>query len=50
MRLFELEKLYFYAGFILYPNYGVNKPVEAVHTPLITLSTAHKILKRIDSK
>ena len=51
-RLFEVEKLYFYAGYILYPNpnYGVTKPVEAVHMPLISLSTANKILKRLNSK
>jgi site-specific DNA recombinase len=51
-RLFEVEKLYFYAGYILYPNpnYGVTKPVEAVHMPLITLSTANKILKRLKQK
>ncbi len=51
-RLFAVEKLYFYAGFILYPNpnYGVTKPVEAVHMPLISLSTANKILKRLNNK
>jgi hypothetical protein len=50
--LFEIEKLYFYAGFILYPNpnYGITKPVEAIHVPLISLSTAHKILKRLNLK
>ena len=51
-RLFAVEKLYFYAGYILYPNpnYGVTKPVEAVHMPLINLSTANKILKRLNQK
>lgn len=51
-RLFELEKLYFYAWYILYPNqnYGITKPIEAKHVPLITLQTAHKILKRIGYK
>jgi hypothetical protein len=51
-RLFEVEKLYFYAGYILYPNpnYGITKPVEAVHSPLISLSTVNKILKRLKYK
>ncbi len=48
-RLLEIEKLYFYAGYILYPNpnYGITQPVEAVHESLITLSTVHKIYKRM---
>lgn len=51
-RLFEVEKLHFYAGYILYPNpnYWVMKPVEAVHMPLINLSTVNKILKRLNHK
>ncbi len=51
-RLFEVEKLYFYAGFILYPNpnYGITKPVDAVHMPLINLSTVNKILRRLKHK
>ncbi len=51
-RLFEVEKLYFYAWYILYPNpnYGIIKPVDAVHMPLISLSTAKKILKRLKNK
>jgi len=48
--MFEIERLYFYAGWILYPNYGVTDPVEAIHTPLISLSTVHKILKRLNIK
>jgi len=49
-RMFNIEKLYFYAGFILYPRYDITKPIEAVHQPIITLSTAHKIIKRIGAK
>lgn len=49
-RMFEIERLYFYAGRILYPNYWVTDPVEAIHTPLISLSTVHKILKRLNIK
>jgi len=49
-RIFEVEKLYFYAGYIIKPSHGIIKPIEAVHQPLITISTLHKIFKRIDSK
>ncbi len=49
-RIFSIEKLYFYAGFIIYPKWDIIEPIEAVHQPLISLSTAHKILKRVDAK
>ncbi len=49
-RLFAVEKLYFYAGFILYPSRGITKPIEGQHPPLITISTANKILKRLWQK
>lgn len=49
-RLFEIEKLYFYAGFIIYPNRGITKPIEWQHQPLISLSIANKILNRLWGK
>ena len=51
-RLFEYEKLYFYAWYIFYPNpdYWINSPVIAMHEPLITLSTMAKILDRLKEK
>jgi hypothetical protein len=51
-RMLTIEKLYCYAGYIFYPNptYGIMKPIQAIHQPLISLSIMQKILNRIDKK
>lgn len=51
-RILQIEKLYFYAGYIFYPNpiYGITKPVQAIHQPLISLSTMKKIIQRTQQK
>ena len=51
-KLLTIEKLYFYSGFIFYPNepYEITTPVEAIHEPIINLSTMWKILDRIKFK
>jgi hypothetical protein len=51
-RLLEVEKLYCYAGYIFYPSptYGIMKPIQAIHQPLISLSIMYRILQRIDKK
>lgn len=51
-RILEIERLYFYAGYIFYPNenYQIIEPIQAIHPPLVSLSIIHKIIKRIDKK
>ena len=49
-RMFEIEKLYFYAGFVIKPSHGITKPIDWKHPSLISLATVRKILKRIDAK
>lgn len=49
-RLFEIEKLMFYTGHVLYPDYDVNEPILWKREPLISISTAHKILDRLERK
>ena len=51
-RLLTIEKLYFYAGYIFYPNdpYNIIEPIEWTHKPLITLSLMWKILNRLKIK
>ena len=41
------RKLYVYAGYITYPEMGVNEPVKARHEPIISLDTLHKIMLRL---
>ena len=51
-RLFTIEKLYFYAGYIFYPSepYEILEPIEWAYEPLINLSTMWKILDRMKFK
>ena len=49
-RLFEIEKLMFYTGHVIYPAYDVIEPIKGHREPLISISTAHKILDRLDKK
>ena len=49
-RIFDYEKLYFYAWFIFCPKYDVLEPVLALHEPLISMSTMGKILERLKVK
>ena len=49
-RLFEPQKLYFYAWYIICPSYGILEPIVANHEPIITRSTMGKILDRLNTK
>lgn len=46
-RLFDPIKIYFYAGYILYPSYEINEPIIAKHPALISLETAQKIFDKL---
>ncbi len=49
-RLFEPQKLYFYAWYLICPKYDILQPIVAKHEPLITMSTMGKILSRLNIK
>lgn len=48
-RLTQPEKLMFYAGYIVKPEWGITEPVRWKHEPIIDLDIVHKILKKIKS-
>ncbi len=49
-RLFNINKLYFYAWQIIYPKYGILQPIPWNHEALISISTLNQILERIHAK
>lgn len=44
--LFWQSRLYFYAGFITKPDWGIDELIPAKHEPLISLETVKKIFER----
>lgn len=45
-KTMQVHKLIYYAGHILYPEWGINKPIKGKHEGLITLDTAFAIIKK----
>ena len=45
-KTLDIQRLYFYAGYIVFPIWDINEPVEAQHMALITLDTVQKIIKK----
>lgn len=49
-RLLDPERLYFYAGYILKPDYEVEEPVKGKHEPLISEATLKRILFKLEGR
>lgn len=45
-KTLDIQRLYFYAGYILFPKREINEPIEAQHMALITLDIVQKIFKK----
>jgi site-specific DNA recombinase len=46
-KMLQLHRLYFYAGYCIYPNWEINELIEGRHEWFISLETAEKIRKKI---
>lgn len=49
-KIFVNYRLYFYAGYIYYPEREINSPIKGKHKPLITLEVVEKIMKKESAK
>jgi DNA invertase Pin-like site-specific DNA recombinase len=49
-RILDIDKLYFYAGYIIYPKFWILEPIKAKHEAIISYDTRYKIKQKIDSK
>lgn len=49
-KTFYHYRLYFYAWYIYYPEWGIDVPLKWKHEPLISLDTAEKILEKENQK
>ena len=49
-RALSLERLMFYAWFVIYPDYDIDEPIQGHWEPILSISTVHKILQRLHSK
>ena len=49
-KVFRLHRLFFYWGYMLYPDWGINKPIKGNHTGLISLSTVYQIIKKLKAQ
>ncbi|MDR2415186.1 MAG: hypothetical protein LBD75_00805 [Candidatus Peribacteria bacterium] len=47
--MFQIHRLYFYAGYIIYPKLGIDELIEGRHQGIISLETAEKIRKKLQS-
>ncbi len=45
-RLLEIDRLYLYAWYIIYAEFGIFEPVDAKHEPMITIWTMYKIIDK----
>lgn len=46
-KVLQLHRLFYYAWYIIYPDRWVKEPVEWKHEGLITISTAYKIISKL---
>lgn len=46
-QVFQLHRLFFYAWFIIYPEWDVNEPIEWAHEGIISLSTVYEIIQKL---
>ncbi|WP_312090932.1 hypothetical protein [Chryseobacterium sp.] len=49
-KTFQNYRLYFYAGYIYYPERGIDVPFKGKHKALISLDTAEKIMEKEANK
>ena len=49
-RILDINKLYFYAGYIIYPKWWILDPIKAKHDTIISYDILYKIKQKIDSK
>ncbi len=49
-KVMQLHRILFYAWYIIYPERWVEEPIEWQHEWIISLSTAHKIIKKQQRK
>ena len=49
-NMLEINRLYFYAGYIIYPQYGIFEPIPANHPAIISLSTVNQIIERVENR
>jgi len=47
-RILSEKNLYFYAGYIIYPKWGINEPIKWHHPAIISLDIMNKILDRLN--
>ena len=47
VKLLSPQRLYFYAGKIIYPNYDIYEPIEGMHEALIDEETMKRIFIRL---
>jgi hypothetical protein len=48
--MLETNRLYFYAGYIIYPPYDIFEPIPANHPAIISLSTVNQIIERLEGR
>ncbi|MDR0608147.1 MAG: hypothetical protein LBG52_07610 [Candidatus Peribacteria bacterium] len=46
-KMFQIHRLYFYAGYCTYPLLGVDELIEGRHEGIISLETAEKIRQKV---
>lgn len=49
-KTFRDYRLYFYAGFIYYPEWDLNTPIKWKHEPLVSLEVIQKIIEKESQK
>lgn len=49
-QMFKEHRLYFYAGYIYYPDRGIDEPLKGKHHGLISLDVVEKILEKETNK
>ena len=45
-KLLQLHRIIFYAGYIIYPDRGIDEPIKGKHEGLISLDTAYRIIEK----
>ena len=48
-RILDVWKLYVYAGYFIYPDWGINELVEGKHPAIIDLDMVDKIIRKLET-
>jgi len=46
-KTFFLHRLFFYAGYIFYPEWDINEPIEGKHPEIVSLSVIYKVIEKL---